>query len=39
MPAEVIARHAARYVEAYELLTGARFDDWYGTGRVERDHG
>ena len=30
MPAEVIANTRALYVEAYELLTGRAFDDWYG---------
>jgi phosphoribosylaminoimidazole-succinocarboxamide synthase len=30
MPPEVIANTRAKYVEAYELLTGLRFDDWYG---------
>jgi phosphoribosylaminoimidazole-succinocarboxamide synthase len=30
MPAEVIANTRAKYVEAYELLTGLSFDDWYG---------
>ena len=29
-PADVIAGTRARYVEAYELLTGPSFDDWYG---------
>jgi len=27
---DVIAGTRARYVDAYERLTGARFDDWYG---------
>ena len=30
MPPEVIANTRARYREAYELLTGASFDDWFG---------
>jgi phosphoribosylaminoimidazole-succinocarboxamide synthase len=30
MPAEVIASTRALYREAYELLTGASLDDWYG---------
>jgi len=30
MPAEVIDRTRALYREAYELLTGASLDDWYG---------
>lgn len=30
LPAEVIAGTRARYVEAYERLTGLRFADWYG---------
>jgi phosphoribosylaminoimidazole-succinocarboxamide synthase len=32
MPTEVIARTRNKYVEAYEMLTGAGFDDWYGPG-------
>ena len=30
LPEEVIANTRAKYVEAYELLTGLGFDDWYG---------
>jgi phosphoribosylaminoimidazole-succinocarboxamide synthase len=30
VPAEVIAGTRARYVEAYERLTGRSLDDWYG---------
>jgi phosphoribosylaminoimidazole-succinocarboxamide synthase len=30
MPAEVITNTRAKYVEAYELVTGASFTDWYG---------
>jgi phosphoribosylaminoimidazole-succinocarboxamide synthase len=30
MPAEVIEATSALYREAYELLTGESFDDWYG---------
>jgi phosphoribosylaminoimidazole-succinocarboxamide synthase len=30
MPAEVIEQTRALYREAYELLTGASLDDWYG---------
>jgi phosphoribosylaminoimidazole-succinocarboxamide synthase len=30
MPADVIANTRAKYVEAYELVTGLSFDDWYG---------
>lgn len=30
LPADVIAGTRARYVEAYERLTGRRLDDWYG---------
>jgi phosphoribosylaminoimidazole-succinocarboxamide synthase len=30
LPAAVIAGTRARYVEAYERLTGRRLDDWYG---------
>jgi len=33
LPVEVIAGTRARYVDAYERLTGARFDDWYGPTR------
>jgi phosphoribosylaminoimidazole-succinocarboxamide synthase len=32
VPAEVIAGTRARYVEAYERITGRAFADWYGTG-------
>jgi len=31
LPADVIAGTRARYVEAYEQLTGESFDTWYGT--------
>jgi phosphoribosylaminoimidazole-succinocarboxamide synthase len=30
MPHEVIANTRAKYLEAYELVTGAAFADWYG---------
>jgi phosphoribosylaminoimidazole-succinocarboxamide synthase len=30
LPAEVVAGTRGRYVEAYELLSGRSFDDWYG---------
>jgi phosphoribosylaminoimidazole-succinocarboxamide synthase len=30
LSADVIEGTRARYVEAYEMLTGASFDDWYG---------
>jgi phosphoribosylaminoimidazole-succinocarboxamide synthase len=30
LPAEVIAGTRARYVEAYELITGRSFDTWHG---------
>jgi phosphoribosylaminoimidazole-succinocarboxamide synthase len=30
MPAEIIDNTRALYREAYELLTGSSFDDWYG---------
>jgi len=30
VPAEVIANTRAKYVEAYELISGLAFDDWYG---------
>ena len=30
MPAEVIEATSALYREAYELITGASLDDWYG---------
>ena len=29
VPADVIANTRAKYVEAYEMLTGSSFDDWY----------
>ena len=32
VPAEVIAGTRARYVEAYERITGRSFSDWYGPG-------
>jgi phosphoribosylaminoimidazole-succinocarboxamide synthase len=31
LPADVIAGTRARYVEAYEQITGESFDSWYGT--------
>ena len=30
MPADVIAKTRAKYIEAYELLTGHSFAEWYG---------
>jgi phosphoribosylaminoimidazole-succinocarboxamide synthase len=30
LPPEVIAGTRAKYVEAYERITGRKFDDWYG---------
>ncbi len=33
LPREVVEGTRARYVEAYELITGRRFDDWYAPGR------
>ena len=30
LPAEVIASTRGRYVEAYELITGLSFDEWFG---------
>ena len=32
MPPEVVAATSARYVAAYEELTGRRFSDWWGVG-------
>ncbi|MST35097.1 phosphoribosylaminoimidazolesuccinocarboxamide synthase [Acidimicrobiaceae bacterium USS-CC1] len=32
LPAEVVAATRARYVEAYERITGRRFADWPGVG-------
>jgi phosphoribosylaminoimidazole-succinocarboxamide synthase len=32
LPDEVVAQTRARYVEAYERLTGLAFSDWIGTG-------
>ncbi len=29
---DVVAETRARYVEAYEIITGLSFDDWYGVG-------
>jgi phosphoribosylaminoimidazole-succinocarboxamide synthase len=31
LPAEVISATRGKYVEAYELLTGRSFDEWYGS--------
>ncbi len=33
LPAEVVAATRARYIEAYERLTGLSFADWPGAGR------
>jgi phosphoribosylaminoimidazole-succinocarboxamide synthase len=33
LPDRVIAGTRARYVDAYERLTGARFDEWFGPAR------
>ncbi len=30
LPVDVIVNTRAKYVEAYELITGESFDDWYG---------
>ena len=30
VPAEVVSNTRAKYVEAYELISGLAFDDWYG---------
>jgi hypothetical protein len=30
MPDDVIANTRGKYVEAYELVTGEPFTDWYG---------
>jgi phosphoribosylaminoimidazole-succinocarboxamide synthase len=30
VPAEVVANTRAKYIEAYELISGLAFDDWYG---------
>ena len=32
VPAEVVAGTRARYIEAYERITGRSFSDWYGPG-------
>ena len=32
MPADVIANTRSKYVEAYEMITGLGFDDWYAPG-------
>jgi phosphoribosylaminoimidazole-succinocarboxamide synthase len=37
VPAEVIAGTRARYVEAYERITGRSFADWYGTAPAAAD--
>ena len=33
LPAEVVAATSARYVAAYERVTGRRLSDWYGAPR------
>ncbi len=33
LPRDIIEGTRARYVEAYELITGRSFDEWYGPGR------
>jgi phosphoribosylaminoimidazole-succinocarboxamide synthase len=30
VPDEIIAITSARYIEAYERVTGRSLDDWYG---------
>ncbi len=35
LPADVIAGTRARYVEAYERITGLRFADWFGPGAAD----
>ena len=32
LPAEIVDATRARYVEAYERISGKRFDDWIGPG-------
>lgn len=32
MPSDVIANTRSKYVEAYEMITGFGFDDWYRSG-------
>ena len=32
LPDKVVEGTRSRYIEAYELLTGKSFDDWYGVG-------
>jgi len=34
LPPEVIAATRGKYVEAYELLTGHSFDEWYGSDQL-----
>ena len=34
LPPEVIAATHGKYVEAYELLTGHSFDEWYGSDQL-----
>jgi phosphoribosylaminoimidazole-succinocarboxamide synthase len=33
VPADVVATTAARYVDAYQRVTGHSIDDWYGAGQ------
>ncbi len=32
LPADVVSSTRERYVSAYEVITGRRFEDWYGVG-------
>ncbi len=36
LPAEVVAATGARYVDAYERITGRSLADWYGAAQVRR---
>jgi len=33
LPADIVEATRARYIEAYERISGLRFDDWTGAGR------
>ena len=37
VPAEVVAGTRARYIEAYERITGRAFSDWYGPAATGAD--
>jgi phosphoribosylaminoimidazole-succinocarboxamide synthase len=32
LPGDIVEATRARYIEAYERISGLRFDDWIGSG-------